>query len=111
MRILNGNVPDPTKVVIAVITLKKNYQSIPNGVRSTTFSGYSYTKEFFSPQYTRYRVPNENDYRRTLYWNPDVKTDKEGHARVTFYNNSTSASMNINAETVTVNGVIGALNK
>ena len=111
LKILNGNVPDPTKIAIAVITLKKNFQRIPNGVRSTTFDGYSYTKEFFSPQYNRYRVPAENDFRRTIYWNPDVKTDKDGHARVTFYNNGTSKGMNISAETVTENGVVGALNK
>jgi len=110
-RILNGNVPDPTKVVVAVIIPKKNYHPDPNGLRNTTFSGYSYTKEFYSPQYNRYRVPNENDYRRTLYWNPDVKTDKDGHAQIQFFNNSSCKDMNISAETVTENGVIGALNK
>jgi len=111
LRILNGNVPDPTKVAIALITLKKNFQRIPNGVRSTTFDGYSYTKEFYNPRYSRNRVTNENDIRRTLYWNPDVKTDKDGHAKVSFYNNATAKGMNISAETVTENGVIGALNK
>jgi hypothetical protein len=109
-RLLNGNV-DPTRVVVAVITLKKNYQTLPGGVRSTTFAGYSYCKEFFSPQYGRYRMPKEADIRRTLYWNPDVKTDQDGHAKVMFYNNSTAKSMNISAETVTENGVIGVLNK
>jgi len=98
-------------VAIALITLKKNFQGIPNGVRSTTFDGYSYTKEFYNPRYSRNRVTNENDIRRTLYWNPDVKTDKNVHANVTFYNNGTSKGMNISAETVTENGVIGTLIK
>ncbi|MDD4993116.1 MAG: hypothetical protein PHR83_12880 [Paludibacter sp.] len=109
-RLLNG-IGDPTRVAVAVITLKKNYHTMPGGVRSTTFTGYSYNKEFFSPQYGRYRMPKDVDVRRTLYWNPDVKTDQNGHAQVTFYNNATSKSMNISAETVTENGVIGALNK
>ena len=110
-RLFNGNAPDPNKMAIAVIVLKKVYQPDPDGIRNTTFAGYSYTKEFFSPQYSRYRVPNENDYRRTLYWNPDVKTDKDGHAQVMFYNNSTCKVLNISAETVTENGVIGAINQ
>jgi hypothetical protein len=110
-RIQGGNMRDPSKNVIAVITPKKNYQPVPNGVRSTIFAGYSYTREFFSPQYSSYRTPNENDYRRTLYWNPDVKTDKKGHANIVFYNNNTCKAMNISAETVTENGVIGALNE
>lgn len=111
MRISGGTIIDPTKTALAVITLKKNYQRIPNGVRSTTFEGFAYTKDFFSPQYNKYRLPTENDYRRTLYWNPDVKSNKEGKATVSFYNNGTCKTMNINAETVTENGVIGAINK
>ncbi len=111
MRLLPGDSIDPSKIVVAVIIPKKTYRPDPNGVRTTTFAGYSYTKEFFSPQYNHYRLPTENDFRRTLYWNPDVKTDKEGHVIVTFFNNSTCKAMNINAETVTQNGIIGTLNQ
>ncbi len=111
LRLLNGSVRDPYNVVLAVIIMKKNYQPLVNGVRNTTFAGYSYAKEFFSPQYDHYRVPSESDYRRTLYWNPDVKSDKTGHAQVDFYNNGTCKRMNISAETVTENGIIGALNE
>jgi len=110
--LLNGDIRgDISNTVVALITYKKNYQRDPNGVRSTTYSGFSYTREFFNPQYDHYRVPNEKDYRRTIYWNPDVKTDKNGHAQVTFYNNSTCKEMNINAETITEKGAIGTLNE
>ena len=111
IRLLNGTVTDPYNIVIAVIIPKKNYHPDPNGIRNTSFTGYSYAKEFFSPQYSRYRATGESDYRRTLYWNPDVKSDKNGHAQVMFYNNSTCKKMNISAETVTENGIIGALNE
>jgi len=110
-RLYGGVLLNPSKTVLVVITPKKDYKPVPNGVRSTTFAGYSYTREFYSPAYNRYRVQNENDYRRTLYWNPDVKTDQNGHASIVFYNNNTCKSMNISAETVTENGGIGALNK
>ena len=110
-RLYRGILQDPMSMVIAVITPKKDYHRVPNGMRSTTFAGYSYTKEFFSPRYNRYRLPNDKDYRRTLYWNPDVKTDKDGHASVMFYNNNTCKAMNISLETITENGLIGTLNK
>jgi len=96
---------------IVVIQCKKNYQPDPNGIRNTTFAGYSYVKEFFSPQYNKYRLPKENDYRRTLYWNPDVKTDAAGKATISFFNNSSCKAMTVSAETVTANGVIGAYNR
>jgi hypothetical protein len=111
MRVLNGRVDDTSKIVLAVISLKKNYQPNPNGIRNTTFAGYSYVKEFYSPQYNRYRLPKENDYRRTLYWNPDVKTDAAGKAAISFFNNYSCKAMTVSAETVTANGVIGALNR
>jgi len=110
-RLYGGVLLNPSKTVLIAITPKKDYHPVPNGVRSTTFAGYSYTREFYSPPYNRFRVQNENDYRRTLYWNPDVKTDQNGHASIVFYNNNTCKSMNISAETVTENGVPGALNK
>jgi hypothetical protein len=102
---------DLSNFVIVVLKCKKNYQPDPNGIRNTTFSGYSYVKEFFSPQYNRCRLPKENDYRRTLYWNPDVKTDAAGKAIISFFNNGSCKAMTVSTETVTANGVIGAYNR
>lgn len=81
---------------------------IPNGakgVRKLKLEGYSLQKEFYSPDYSI--LPKEADYRRTLYWNPNVKTDEQGKAKVQFYNNSTCRSMIISAETITSEGVPG----
>ena len=79
------------------------------GVRKTWLDGYSQVKEFYSPNYGT--LPPEPDYRRTLYWNPAVKTDKEGKALIQFYNNSSCKSFNISAETITSQGMIGVLKK
>ena len=38
------------------------------------------------------------NYRRTLYWNPDVKTDAEGKASIRLFNNGTCRKMEISAE-------------
>lgn len=79
------------------------------GVRKTWLDGYSQVKEFYSPNYST--LSPEPDYRRTLYWNPSVKTDKEGKALIQFYNNSSCKSFNISAETITPQGVIGVLKR
>jgi len=79
------------------------------GVRKTWLDGYSQVKEFYSPNYNI--LPPEADYRRTLYWNPSVKTDKSGKALIQFYNNSSCKSFSISAETITPQGVTGVLKK
>lgn len=46
------------------------------------------------------------DHRRTLYWNPNVKTGRDGKAKVEFYNNSSCRQMVISAEGITVEGKV-----
>ena len=75
------------------------------GVRKTWLEGYSPAKEFYSPNYSE--LPPETDYRRTLYWNPNVTTDENGKAKISFYNNSRCTNFSISAETVTSQGMIG----
>lgn len=75
------------------------------GVRKTWLEGYSQVKEFYSPDYSI--LPQEPDYRRTLYWNPSVVPDEKGKARIRFYNNSSCHKFSISAETVTPEGIIG----
>ena len=58
--------------------------------------------EFYSPDYSKQKLPQKgaggSDYRRTLYWNPDVQLDENGEAVVTFYNNSRQTSLSAEAE-------------
>jgi uncharacterized protein YfaS (alpha-2-macroglobulin family) len=49
-------------------------------------------------------MPNVKDYRKTLYWNPNVTTDKDGKATIEFYNNSVASELNISAEGITKDG-------
>ncbi len=73
--------------------------------RSTTFSGYSPVVEFYAPTYPTGPIQGDKDYRRTIYWNPEVTTDADGHASVTFYNNGYSRALTISAEGLTPDGV------
>ena len=76
------------------------------GVRRTWVDGYCEPVEFYAPDYAI--LPKDVDYRRTLYWNPEVKTDAEGRAEVDFYNNSRCKKIKVSAETVCKDGSIGA---
>lgn len=75
------------------------------GTRQTSFRGYSEVAEFYAPTYPDGPIPGDKDYRRTLYWNPDVRTDEEGKAAVEFYNNSYSRSFAISAAGISDAGV------
>lgn len=46
------------------------------------------------------------DFRRTLYWAPNVKTDDKGHATIEFWNNSSCHEMYISAEGVSADGTL-----
>jgi hypothetical protein len=99
---------DRDTVVIYVFTYQDRHtRDTPEGIRQTSMQGYSLSREFYSPNYTEGVLPGTTDVRRTLYWNPNVFTGKDGKASVSFFNNSNCRSMNVSAETVTSNGMIG----
>jgi hypothetical protein len=67
--------------------------------------GISLPDEYYSPDYSRMPLPKNKDYRRTVYWNPNVTTDENGLAHIEFYNNSFSKQFVISAEGITKDGV------
>ena len=73
--------------------------------RITTVDGYSRPYSFYSPQYPEGPIFGDVDYRRTLYWNPNVITDEEGKAQVEFYNNSITKHFKVEAAGMTSTGV------
>ncbi len=69
------------------------------------FFGYSNDADFPSPDYRKRDLPDRNDMRRTLYWNPDVLTDESGKATVIFYSNARKAvRLGITARSVLPDG-------
>ena len=80
--------------------------------RKMIFHGYSVPREFYHPNY-RMKPGKEKleDYRRTLYWNPEVKIDSLGKAQVSFYNNSSARRLFISAEGLSPDGQILVLEK
>lgn len=69
--------------------------------------GYNVCEDFYHPDYSGRRLDeNPEDYRRTLYWNPDVRLDADGHASISFYNNSRHSQLSVSAEGISANGII-----
>ena len=69
--------------------------------------GYNACEDFYQPQYDKRPLPDApQDYRRTLYWNPNLKLDEEGRATVTFWNNCRRNQLSITAEGFALDGTI-----
>ena len=100
--------PKPAVLVMLKLNSRRAKAREPRGVRLTTLQGFSRPREFYSPNYKEYKLPDEKDFRRTLYWNPNIKTDLQGKASVSFFNNSTCQDMKISAETMTPDGTFGS---
>lgn len=69
-------------------------------------SKYEDIVRFPIPDYRNHT--DSNDHRRTLYWNPEVRTDKDGKAEISFYNNSTCTQIAVSAERITENKISAA---
>lgn len=72
------------------------------GIRDSYFQGFNVPSTFKTDDYSA--LPPMEDFRRTIYWNPDIKTDANGEAEVEFYNNSSCTHMYVSAEGMTDDG-------
>ena len=69
--------------------------------------GFAYPAECYSPDYSKQTPPDSiKDYRRTLYWNPNLMLDKDGKATVTLYNNSRTTQISVDAAGQTADGTL-----
>lgn len=75
----------------------------PTNVARVTPLGYQKNVDFYSPKYEVAKEINSTvkDLRTTLYWNPSVKTDEKGTARVVFYTGDRDSKMDIRIEGLT----------
>ncbi|MFA5470253.1 MAG: hypothetical protein WC230_06070, partial [Bacteroidales bacterium] len=99
-----------SRVYVHIYRYKDRHRNIdPLGIRKTTLQGYSRAKEFFHPKYDRVLMSDPQDHRRTLYWNPELKTDSTGKALVRFYNSATCKKVSFDAVLLTEDGKMGLL--
>ena len=99
---MNLNVLDRVKPVTVFVYTNHASRYKKKGVRRTYFQGYNIPTTFEMKDYSI--LSPMDDFHRTIFWAPSVKTDKNGHATVEFYNNSTCREMYISAECITDDG-------
>ena len=98
--------PVPPVGIDAYINVVSTPDSLPRIMfgREYNFQGFSKPIEFYNPDYSKAKLPEVKDYRRTLYWNPNVTTDNFGQASIEFYNNSVCTTIDVSAEGITKYG-------
>ena len=88
-------------VMVFVYTHHKFLRDV-KGLRRTHYQGYNVPETFEMEDYSI--MPPMEDFRRTIFWEPNVKTDAQGKAKIEFYNNSSCTQMYISAEGITSDG-------
>lgn len=81
-------------------------QPVP-GIVTYSPIGYTKIKEFYSPQYDDPKT-NEAiaDQRSTIYWNPNVITDKQGRASFEYFNAGSKGTYRVIIEGIDIDGNI-----
>ena len=90
--------------VTVYVYTNRNRPEKKKGHVFTTYHAFDKVDTFHSEDYSI--LPPMEDYRRTVFWAPDVRTDKDGKATVEFYNNSSARRLYISAEGMTKDGHI-----
>ena len=71
--------------VVSFTTYSNSYRGNPKGAIVFSYQGIYQAKEFYIPDYEKVKT-DQPDSRTTIYWNPEINTDQEGRAEVTFFN-------------------------
>ncbi|HWZ03888.1 MAG TPA: carboxypeptidase-like regulatory domain-containing protein, partial [Mucilaginibacter sp.] len=97
-----------------VETTKISYQDLKQliGTRNELTllpKGYEPVKTFYMPRYTGTRTnqPAQIDRRSTIYWNPNIETDKTGTASLEYFNSDGKGTYRVTVEGIDSDGNLG----
>jgi len=89
-------------------TKPKEYYRYAPGVITYMPKGFYKAREFYSPQYDN---PHTNqkmaDLRSTIYWNPNIITDKDGKASFSYFNADGKGTYRLVIEGIDADGNLG----
>lgn len=97
---------------VLVITTKRwagtDWKDIASvGILPITVQGYYKAREFYSPKYESNSPNPHPDLRSTIYWQPELTTDKDGNAVFEYYNADGKGAYRIVVEGIDEKGNIG----
>jgi hypothetical protein len=96
-----------------IITLKDGSEkyttsTVPAGLITYPFKGFYKARQFYSPKYAGPKQTGDApDLRSTIYWQPNVITDKDGKTSFEYFNADTKGTYRITLEGIDENGQIG----
>ena len=105
-----NNASDSGTAGVLAITTKYGLQ--PEDIVSTGFlaikaNGFYKAREFYSPKYESTIPGKFADLRTTIYWKPDVITDKDGNASFEYYNADGKGNYRVVIEGIDDKGNLG----
>jgi hypothetical protein len=78
------------------------------GIVTYAPKGYYRSREFYAPKYDDPKTnANVADLRTTIYWKPNIVTDKEGNAAVAFFNADSKGTYMVVVEGIDSDGNLG----
>lgn len=90
--------------IIAIYSKEGSMQNYESAlVTEVWLPGFQEQEVFVSPNYAETRKDGY-DARTTLYWNPDITTNRKGRVKISFYNSDEAKNMQICVEGMTVDG-------
>ncbi len=95
---------DQPSVTVDLRRIKTAARQMVYRDRYYTLQGFSVCEDFYQPNYAQKPLAEVKDYRRTLYWNPNVKLDEAGKTQLKFYNNNKKTHIVVSAEGVAPDG-------
>ncbi len=76
--------------------------------KEQTAINFSKVRTFYSPRYPEIVKPEiRTDFRKTVYWNPNVETNASGKANIEFFNSDAMTTLNVCVEGFANKGDIG----
>jgi len=96
-----------------IITTKRGkqasaYQRYAPGVITYMPKGYYKAREFYSPQYDNPKTNKQMpDLRSTIYWQPNIITDKDGKASFEYFNADGKGTYRVVIEGIDADGNLG----
>lgn len=97
---------DQPSVTVNLVALPDNTERVTSRDRMYVMTGYNVCEDFYSPHYDQHPLPEHTDYRRTLYWNPELWLDSNGEAEITIWGNSHDCEPSVSIEGMTEQGAV-----
>jgi len=89
-----------------IINLDRTYYYASQSVQVKN-DAYTIARRFYAPKYYSPETTQRDDFRETIYWNPVVQTDRNGDAKIEFYNSDATTTFRAIAEGIGYNGKPG----